>query len=135
METLVDTDLLRDRNQSFEHFRKSYRKNEAIEENKATLKEKYGAAKSLAAQVNGTRARINSLKGTIEQLRKERAAQGLLEDDDVAQEVDPEEERAKAEIDVEKVNYKRGYAELKALKGEIGNVRKRSAAAYLMDLF
>ena len=39
METLVDTELLRDRNQSFEHFRKSYRKNEAIEENKATLKE------------------------------------------------------------------------------------------------
>ena len=60
--------------------------------------------------MNGTRARINSLKGTIEQLRKERAAQGLLEDDAAAQEVDPEEERAKAQIDVEKVNYKRGYA-------------------------
>lgn len=126
MEQLVDTELLRDRNQSFEHFRKSYRKNEAIEENKAILKQKYAAAKSLAAQVNATRTRINSLKGTIEQLRKERAAQGLMDDGNdggAEPEVDPEEERAKAQIDEEKVKYKRGYAELKALKGEIEHLQ------------
>lgn len=126
MEQLVDTELLRDRNQSFEHFRKSYRKNEAIEENKAILKQKYAAAKSLAAQVNATRARINSLKGTIEQLRRERAAQGLMDDGSDGggePEVDPEEERAKAQIDEEKVKYKHGYAELKALKGEIEHLQ------------
>ena len=124
MEQLVDAELLRDRNQSFEHFRKSYRKNEAIEENKSILKQKYAQAKSLAAQVNSTRSRINSLKGTIEQLRKERAAQGLLEDGEDGQpEVDPEEERAKAQIDEEKTKYKRGYAELKGLKGEIEHLQ------------
>jgi kinesin family protein 6/9 len=123
MEQLVDTELLRDRNQSFEHFRKSYRKNEAIEENKAILKQKYSTAKGLAAQVNATRTRINSLKGTIEQLRKERAAQGLMDEGGGEPEVDPEEERAKAQIDEEKVNYKRGYAELKALKGEIEHLQ------------
>jgi hypothetical protein len=36
--------LLADRNKAFEHFRRSYRRNEAIEENKALLKEKYGGA-------------------------------------------------------------------------------------------
>jgi kinesin family protein 6/9 len=51
MDDLVNTDLLRDRNKAFEHFRKSYRKNEAIEENKAILKKKYSSAKALAAQV------------------------------------------------------------------------------------
>ena len=33
------------------HCRRSYRKNEVIEENKALLKEKYGAAKALGKQV------------------------------------------------------------------------------------
>ena len=95
---LVNTDLLRDRNQAFEHFRKSYRKNEAIEENKAILKEKYTAAKQLAAQVNGSRKQITYLKGTIEQLRKERAMQGFVDGEATATEEDPEEERAKAQV-------------------------------------
>lgn len=33
------------------HCRRSYRKNEVIEENKALLKEKYAAAKALGKQV------------------------------------------------------------------------------------
>ena len=38
-------------------FRRSYRKNEVIEENKALLKEKYTAAKSLGKQVSLTSPR------------------------------------------------------------------------------
>ena len=48
-------ELLADRNKAFEVFRKSYRKNEAIEENKALLKAKYGEAKGLGETVNATR--------------------------------------------------------------------------------
>ena len=121
-DALVNTDMLRDRNQAFEHFRKSYRKNEAIEENKAILKEKYASAKAMAAKVNAARQQINFLKSTIEQLRKERAMQGVVEGEGV-QEEDPEEERAKSQIEVQKEAYKRGYASLKSLKAEIEHLQ------------
>ena len=39
-------------------FRKSYRKNEAMEENRALLKEKYGRGKQLGQSVNSTRTQI-----------------------------------------------------------------------------
>lgn len=48
-------DLLADRNKAFEMFRKSYRKNEAIEDNKALLKTKYNEAKALGETVNQAR--------------------------------------------------------------------------------
>jgi kinesin family protein 6/9 len=37
---LLDTELLKDRNKAFEHFRRSYRKNEQIESTKMQLKAK-----------------------------------------------------------------------------------------------
>ena len=46
---------LADRAKAFDMFRKSYRKNEAMEENRALLKEKYGRGKQLGANVNQTR--------------------------------------------------------------------------------
>jgi|AntAceMinimDraft_1070359.scaffolds.fasta_scaffold13612_3 kinesin family protein 6/9 len=69
--------LLADRNKAFEHFRRSYRRNEAIEENKALLKEKYGRAKALGERVNASRAAINQLKATIEQRRVAQSLVGL----------------------------------------------------------
>ena len=38
---------LADRAKAFEHFRKSYRKNEAMDDNRALLKEKYALGKRL----------------------------------------------------------------------------------------
>ena len=43
---------LADRTKAFDMFRKSYRKNEAMEENRALLKEKYGRGKQLGTNVN-----------------------------------------------------------------------------------
>ena len=43
-------------------FRKSYRKNEALEENKELLKEKYARGKELGKMVNDSRDAINKLK-------------------------------------------------------------------------
>ena len=43
----IDLSLLKDRNQAFEAFRKSYRRHEAIEENKAILKGKYAEVRPL----------------------------------------------------------------------------------------
>ena len=70
-DVLINTNLLADRNKAFELFRKSYRKNEVIEENKAILKEKYTEAKALGQKVNERKKRISSLKALIEQRRIE----------------------------------------------------------------
>lgn len=88
---------IQDRNKAFELFRKSYRKNEVIEENKALLKQKYELAKALGAKVNGNKKRINELKALIEQRRVQRAV-GSLTDPEAAtdQAPDREEENAKA---------------------------------------
>ena len=61
---------LADRAKAFEMFRKSYRKNEAMEDNRALLKEKYGRGKQLGADVNSTRTQIKDLTNQIEQIRK-----------------------------------------------------------------
>jgi len=45
-----------DRANCFELFRKSYRKNQVMEENKEILKEKFVLARELGANVNDARA-------------------------------------------------------------------------------
>ena len=118
-DVLINTNLLADRNKAFELFRKSYRKNEVIEENKAILKEKYTEAKALGKKVNERKKRISSLKALIEQRRIERAMT-----QEGAEEVDPEEERAKGAIEKEKAEYKQSFERLRQLKREIEHVQK-----------
>ena len=61
----LSSDQLMDRANTFELFRKSYRKNEAMEENKQILKEKYDEARKIGAVVNQSRQRINDLKNMV----------------------------------------------------------------------
>eukprot|EP00741_Cyanophora_paradoxa_P008533 tig00001339_g8258.t1 len=112
-------EVLMDRTKAFELFRKSYRKNEVMEENKALLRQKYAEAKQLGEEVNLARSRINEYKALVEQLRVERAMQGLLDKRDGEGPADPEEERVKNEIEREKARYKDGFARLRDLKSEI----------------
>jgi hypothetical protein len=46
---------LADRAKSFDMFRKSYRKNEAMEDNRELLKQKYARGKQLGSSVNQSR--------------------------------------------------------------------------------
>jgi len=94
-----------------------------IEENKALLKAKYDEAKALGAAVNSSRARINKLKGHIEQIRVERAMQGLTSESGVAEAADPEEEKYKGTIESEKELYKHNFNRLKELKTEIEHLQ------------
>ena len=71
---------LADRVKAFEMFRKSYRKNEAMEDNRALLKEKIGRGKHLGGNVNKTRGEIKDLTNQIEQIRKQNAMRGMLDD-------------------------------------------------------
>jgi kinesin family member 6/9 len=57
---------LKDRASAFEMFRKSYRKNEAMEENRALLKEKYARGKALGQSVNEIRNQIKDFTNQIE---------------------------------------------------------------------
>lgn len=61
---------LADRAKAFDMFRKSYRKNEAMEDNRRLLKEKYGRGKQLGADVNQSRSHIKNYTSQIEQTRK-----------------------------------------------------------------
>lgn len=63
-------DELADRAKAFEKFRKSYRKNEAMEDNRNLLKEKYARGKQLGQDVNQTRTDIKRFSSQIEEIRK-----------------------------------------------------------------
>lgn len=71
---------LTDRAKAFEMFRKSYRKNEAMEENRQLLKEKFARGKQLGQQVNESRQLIKEYTNQIEQIRKQNAMRGLVDD-------------------------------------------------------
>eukprot|EP00873_Tetraselmis_striata_P011712 jgi/Tetstr1/431976/TSEL_021453.t1 len=123
VDVLANTELLKDRNKAFELFRKSYRKNEVIEENKALLKQKYELAKALGGKVNGNKKRINELKALIEQRRIQRAVSGRADGDGADEAGDPEEEQAKLRIEREKSSYKEAFAQLRELKSEIEHLQ------------
>jgi kinesin family member 6/9 len=57
---------LADRARAFDMFRKSYRKNEAMEDNRNVLKEKYARGKELGNDVNESRNAIKQLTNKIE---------------------------------------------------------------------
>lgn len=58
-EPLFDTELLKDRSKAFEAFRRTYRKNESIEENKALLKTKYDEANALGESGRKSKTKIS----------------------------------------------------------------------------
>ena len=121
-DVLNNANLLADRNKAFELFRKSYRKNEVIEDNKALLKKKYLEAKALGQTVNEGKKRITSLKALIEQRRVERAMR-VQQGEGEAGEADPEEDKAKLQIEREKIAYKASFERLRELKKEIEHVQ------------
>ena len=113
---------LADRARAFDLFRKSYRKNEAMEENRNLLKEQYARGKELGNDVNESRNKIKALTNKIEQIRKENAMRGLV---DASGEVlkTPEEEQLQAQTNGLKMKYQEQYNELKELKAEIERIQ------------
>lgn len=61
----LTNEQLMDRASCFEMFRKSYRKNQAMEENKELLKDKFNKGKELGALVNDSRNQINKIKNQV----------------------------------------------------------------------
>jgi len=123
VEQMEDMELLKDRNKSFEAFRKSYKRNEVIETQKKTLRDKYASAKATGEVVNAARAKINSLKAKIEQRRVERAMQAVSNGGSSEEGEDPEEAEARREMEAQKEKYKTNFDELKKFKGEIEHIQ------------
>lgn len=119
----ITLEQLQDRNQAFDIFRRSYRKNQAMEDNKAILKDKISRAKQLTEVINGSRGRIESIKNEIEQLRRANAAQGLVDADNTPL-AHPREEASRNELEKLKGDYRNGVTELKDLKIEIESIQK-----------
>ncbi|KAH8045562.1 hypothetical protein JL720_16660 [Aureococcus anophagefferens] len=115
-----------DPQKAYAYFRERCRTNGAIEDNKAVLKAKYGEAKMYGERVNSSRKSIAYLKQTIEQLRRERAMEGVSGDDDDGEPPPPtaEEEKKKEAIEVEKRVYKESFEKLRGLKGEIEHIQR-----------
>jgi len=122
VEDMEDMDLLKDRNKSFEAFRKSYKRNEVIEQQKKTLREKYAEAKATGEVVNAARTKINSLKAKIEQRRVERAMHAVSSGGE-AEGADPQEQEARGQMEAAKGQYKDHFDQLKTLKGEIEHIQ------------
>ncbi|XP_064600803.1 kinesin-like protein KIF6 [Liolophura sinensis] len=109
------------RQEAFEIFRRDYRENHTIEDQKRVLKLRYQEAKRMGEQVNQARANINHIKGQIEQYRMTQAMQGLR---DVNQSgPDETEQRLRDKIEEEKARYKETFNELRTLKTEIEHLQ------------
>ena len=113
---------LADRAKAFEKFRKSYRKNEAMEDNRNLLKEKYARGKHLGQEVNVSRQNIKTYSGQIEEIRKQNAMRGLIDENGEIKKT-AEEEDLQAKIQVQKREYQSQYNELKDLKTEIERIQ------------
>ncbi|CAM9722589.1 unnamed protein product [Ectocarpus sp. 13 AM-2016] len=137
-----DTSVLGDPQRAFGYFRERHSGRVALEENKKLLGEKYARAKAMGERVNQARSTIQYLKNTIEQVRRERALDGLMEEGSVGgskgddedrnsrpqvglgEEEDEEETKCKAAMEVEKRVYKGSFQELRELKSEIEHIQR-----------
>ncbi|KAL5269965.1 hypothetical protein ACHWQZ_G003441 [Mnemiopsis leidyi] len=113
--------LSKGRQEAFDIFRRDYKNNATIEQNKSELKAKMKEAKQIGGLVNKSREKINSLKSSIEQRRIAMAVQGLVDSD--AAEYDPKEEELKRQIESEKESYKKRFARLRELKTGIEHLQ------------
>ena len=121
-----EMDILDDPARAFARFKECYPNNAALEENKMLLKAKYGLAKKTGEIVNKARSSINYSKKTIEQLRRERAMEGLTEggNDEDEQEPHPEEQEHRKNIEREKTVYKENFQKLRELKNAIEHIQR-----------
>ncbi|KAK3576776.1 hypothetical protein CHS0354_014591 [Potamilus streckersoni] len=109
------------RQEAFEIFRRDYEHNDAIEENKQALKERYASAKALGEFVNRSRSQINHIKAQIEHHRMQMAMQGLVDDNNP--EPDEVEQQLRKEMEAEKSRYKESFNKLRNLKTEIEHLQ------------
>ena len=93
-----------------------------MEDNRNLLKEKYARGKQLGQLVNQSRTMIKKYTGDIEQIRKQNAMRGLVDENGEIMKT-PEEEQIQGKITGLKKDYQGQYNELKDLKSEIERIQ------------
>ena len=125
-----DARVLESPQEAFSYFRSRCPRSKPLEENKEVLRAKYTEAKRAGAAANEARQRIQYLKQTIENLRRERALDGLMDGmdgDTVSEEARAaleEEDRLKRDIEVLKRQHQEGFGRLRKLKAEIEHIQR-----------
>ena len=127
----ADSQALQERMAAFEEFRRSYRKNELIEEQKDSLKRKIEEAQRLGESINACRNEINQTKVAIESHRVQRGLAQLTSDassspnanDATMTEPDEHEEEMRSKIETAKLSYRQHFNSLKELKNEIEQLK------------
>ena len=94
-----------------------------MEENRALLKSKYQRGKELGMSVNGLRGQIKNLTNEIEQIRRQNAMRGLVDENGEIIRTD-EEKLLQQQIATRKQSYQEDYNELKDLKSEIERIQQ-----------
>nr|XP_020464386.1 kinesin-like protein KIF6 isoform X2 [Monopterus albus] len=110
--------------EAFQTFIRDHEDYLTIEDNKNLLKQRSAEAKTLGAQLNEARNRINELKKQLEMRRRQKAAHGVMRNHtESEEEVDPLEENLCKHIEQEKSAYKSTIGRLKALRTEIEHLQ------------
>lgn len=114
----ISAEDLMDRAKAFETFRKSYRKNEAMEENRQKLKDLFQSGKSLGQDLNETRIKMKGITNQIEKIRQENAMRGNVDAEGNIHKT-PEEMALQNQLVQMKQSYNTQYHSLKEMKSEI----------------
>lgn len=122
-EVKLDKEDFLDKAKAFEKFRKSYRKNQAMEENKSILKERMTEGKNTGMQAKEIKDQMKIITGKIEELRQEKVMQGQVDDDGNI--INKEEDELQTELQALKREYQEKYSQLKVLKAEIDRLRNQ----------
>ena len=75
----VSKEELQDRLKAFEVFRKSYRKYEAMQDNRVLLKQKMDKGRALGPELAKCRQQKNTVQAKLEQIRREYAMMGKVD--------------------------------------------------------
>jgi len=102
------------RQEAFEIFKRDYKENGTIDENKKGLKRRYMDAKKLGEQVNNARQSINSIKSELEKIKSTKADIPHVEEKEI---------KLREHLDEEKRKYKSAFNQLKLLKTEIEHMQ------------
>ena len=93
-----------------------------MEDNRNLLKDKYARGKQLGGDVNQSRTMIKKFSSQIEEIRKQNAMRGLIDENGEIQKTQ-EEDQIQAQIVKLKRDYQAQYNELKDLKTEIERIQ------------
>ena len=128
-EVKLDKEDLVDKAKAFEKFRKSYRKNQAMEENKQILKEKMVEGKNTGIDAKNVKDRMKIITSKIEELRREKAMKGMVDGDGNIMKSE-EEDELQDELQILKKQYQEKYVALKEFKAEIDRLRHQIDRAW-----